>query len=39
VVLTASAKGYETARSLREAGADVTIVDLRPDAARSTGSR
>ena len=32
VVLTSSEKGYETARALRDAGADVTIVDLRPDA-------
>ena len=32
VVLTSSEKGYETARALRGAGADVTVVDLRPDA-------
>ena len=32
VVLTSSTKGYETARTLRDAGADVTVVDLRPEA-------
>ena len=37
VVLTSSAKGYETARALRGAGADVTVVDLR--ARRPTGRR
>ena len=37
VVLTASAKGYGTARSLREGGADVTIVDLRAGAASVDG--
>lgn len=32
VVLTASEHGHASARTLRDAGASVTIVDLRPDA-------
>ncbi|MGH3370572.1 MAG: 2Fe-2S iron-sulfur cluster-binding protein, partial [Nocardioidaceae bacterium] len=39
VILTSSAKGYETARTLRDAGADVTVVDLRPDARPVGGLR
>ena len=39
VVLTSSRTGYETGRSLREAGADVTVVDLRPDARSVEGLR
>jgi sarcosine oxidase, subunit alpha len=33
VVLTSSDRGHVTGRVLRDAGADVTVVDLRPDAA------
>ncbi|MCI0633807.1 MAG: 2Fe-2S iron-sulfur cluster-binding protein [Actinobacteria bacterium] len=32
VVLTSNDEGYETARTLRDAGAEATVVDLRPDA-------
>src|SRR5207344_1797944 len=32
VVLTSSGSGYETARTLGDAGAEVTVVDLRPEA-------
>ena len=32
VVLTSGDEGYATARTLRDAGAEATVVDLRPDA-------
>ncbi len=32
VVLTSGDEGYEAARTLRDAGAEATVVDLRPDA-------
>ena len=31
VVLTSGDEGYETARTLRDAGAEATVVDLRPE--------
>ncbi len=39
VVLTSSDAGHATARTLREAGAAVTIADLRPDVAGIDGIR
>ena len=36
VVLTASDAGYRTARSLRDAGASVTVVDIRPGESTPT---
>ena len=39
VVLTSGERGYETAATLREAGAEVTVVDLRPQGRSATGFR